>query len=71
MIDYSDILECYILYVEYHKTLRDVGKELMLSHQQVKNRLDRLEYINDEMYHAYKHERGTRKVGRKKAITNL
>lgn len=68
MIAYSDVLECYLLYVTYHYSLRDTAKELCLSHTQVKNRLEELKYINDEMYQEYKHERQVKKRGRKKKI---
>ena len=68
-ITYVDALECYILYVDYKMTLRQCAKELCLSHQQVKNRLDALEYLNDEMYQEYKRERKVKKRGpKKKAI---
>lgn len=61
MITYDNILECYILYVEYHYSYREIAKELDLkSHNTVKRRLKQLEFINDEMYQAYKHEAESR-----------
>lgn len=66
MSEYEKVLECYILYVEYKQSLREVAKNLMVSHQTVKDRLERLSYINDEMYQAYIKERGLKKRGPKK-----
>ena len=61
-------MECYLLYVDYHMSLRDTAKELCLSHQQVKNRLEALEYFDDEMYQEYKAERKVKKRGPKKKL---
>lgn len=64
----ADVMECYLLYVDYHMSLRDTAKELCLSHQQVKNRLEALEYFDDEMYQEYKAERKVKKRGPKKKL---
>lgn len=57
MIEYTKVLECYILYVEYGMSYREVAKELCLkSHNTVKKRLEQLAYINDEMYQTYKNK---------------
>lgn len=66
MSEYEKVLECFILYVEYDYSLREVAKELNLSHQTVKERLEKLEYINDDMYQEYKKKRGLKKRGPKK-----
>lgn len=55
MIEYNKILECYILYVEYGMSYREVAENLCLkSHNTVKKRLEMLADINDEMYQTYK-----------------
>lgn len=66
MSEYEKVLECYILYVEYNYSLRETATELNISHQTVKDRLDKLEYINVEMYQEYKKKRGLKKRGPKK-----
>lgn len=64
----ADVMECYLLYVYYHMSLRETAKELCLSHQQVKNRLEALKYFDDEMYQSYKAEREVKKRGPKKKL---
>ena len=54
MVEYQKCLEAYILYVEYNKTLREVSRELKISPNTVKRYLDKLAFINDEMYQEYK-----------------
>lgn len=57
MIEYNKILECYILYVEYDMSFREVAENLCLkSHNTVKKRLEKLADINDEMYMTYKNK---------------
>lgn len=57
MIEYNKILECYILYVEYNMSFREVAENLCLkSHNTVKKRLEQLADINDEMYQTYRNK---------------
>ena len=57
MIEYNKILECYILYVEYDMSFREVAENLCLkSHNTVKTRLEKLADINYEMYMTYKNK---------------
>lgn len=57
MIEYAKILECYILYVEYGMSYREVAENLCLkSHNTVKKRLEKLADINYEMYMTYKNK---------------
>ena len=64
----ADVMECYLVYVYYHKSLSETAKEVCLSHQQVKNRLEALKYFDDAMYQSYKAERRVKKRGPKKKI---
>lgn len=66
--DYADIVACYIYYVEYHMPLRKVAENMMISHQQVSNRLEMLADYNDEMYQSYKNEKKSRRPGKKKGV---
>lgn len=66
--DYADIIACYIYYVEYHMPLRKVAENMMISHQQVSNRLEMLADYNDEMYQSYKKEKKSRRPGKKKGV---
>ena len=68
--DYADIVACYIYYVEYHMPLRKVAENMMISHQQVSNRLEMLAEYNDEMYQSYKKEKKSRRPGKKKGVND-
>ena len=53
--------ECHYYYVEEHMTLRDVSREVCISKDSVKRRLESLKDIDRDMYDEYIAERRKRK----------
>ena len=49
-------IDAYTYFVEYGLSLRVCAKKLCCSHTQVKNLLDQLQFIDDDMYQSYKAE---------------
>lgn len=49
-------IDAYTYFVEYGWSLRVCAKNLCCSHTQVKNLLDQLHFIDDDMYQSYKAE---------------
>lgn len=59
-------IDAYTYYCEYHWSLRVCAKNLQCSHTQVKNLLEDLADIDDDMYQSYKTElkrRNNKKAG--------
>ena len=50
-------LLCLDMYVNHKWSYRKIGKNLLISHQSVKNYLDKLQYYDDELYQLYDNER--------------
>lgn len=49
-------IEAYTYYVEYGMSLRKCAKNMCVSHTMVKNYLDDLQYIDDDMYQSYQNK---------------
>lgn len=56
------IIDCFVLYTEYHYSYRKIGDNLGISHTMVNKYLESLASIDDEKYQIYKREQRSRKV---------
>lgn len=67
MLDkYDEVMACFIFFIEYNMSYREIAKEMMFkSHNTVKNRLEMLSEISDDLYMQYKNKAKTHKGGRK------
>jgi predicted ArsR family transcriptional regulator len=53
---YSEVYECYMLYVEYDMSLEQISREMLISTNTVKRRLDALQNIDDDLYVQYRNK---------------